>query len=108
MADPAGKPKPAFFIAVLVVVAGLGAFSFYRCNAKKTDTPKGQTDGSDKIDMKSIKTQAGGSGRPQTDELVRRGQVGGGRRRVVDRRRRGFPVDARSGQWCPALGAVAS
>ncbi|MEO7730578.1 MAG: phosphate ABC transporter substrate-binding/OmpA family protein [Kofleriaceae bacterium] len=67
MANGAGKPKPAFFVVALVVVAALVGFAFYRWNAKKTDTPKGQTDGSDKIDMKSIKTQAGGSGQPQAE-----------------------------------------
>jgi len=36
MADGAGKPKPAFFIAVLAVVAGLVGLAFYRCNAKKS------------------------------------------------------------------------
>jgi NitT/TauT family transport system substrate-binding protein len=58
MANGAGKPKPTFFLAVLAVVAGLVALSFYRCNAKKSATT---TDGSDKIDMGSIKQQAGGS-----------------------------------------------
>jgi ABC-type nitrate/sulfonate/bicarbonate transport system substrate-binding protein len=58
MANGAGKPKPAFFLAVLVVVAGLVGIAFYRWNAKKSDT--GPNAGSDKIDMKSIKQQAGG------------------------------------------------
>jgi len=30
MANGAGKPKPAFFLAVLAVVAGLVGLSFYR------------------------------------------------------------------------------
>lgn len=60
MANAGSKPKPAFFLAVLVVVAGLVGIAFYRWNAKKTD--HGQTDGSAKIDMGSIKQQAGGSG----------------------------------------------
>jgi len=60
MANGTGKPKPAFFLAVLVVVAGLGGFAFYRWNAKKPDTQP--TTGSSKIDMGSIKQQAGGSG----------------------------------------------
>jgi NitT/TauT family transport system substrate-binding protein len=38
MANGAGKPKPAFFIAVLVVVAGLVGVALWRCNAKKKDT----------------------------------------------------------------------
>ncbi|HRC56452.1 MAG: OmpA family protein [Myxococcales bacterium] len=50
----AGKPKPAFFLAVLAVVAGLCGMAFYRCNAKKKvvdDAP---------IDLKTIKENAGG------------------------------------------------
>ncbi len=56
MANGAGKPKPAFFIAVLAVVAGLCGLAFYRCNAKKTapDEP------ADKISMTDIQKQAGG------------------------------------------------
>src|SRR5215510_4364841 len=61
MANGAGKPKPAFFLAVLVVVAGLVGLSFYRWNSKKTDSGYG-TGSSDKIDMSDIKKQAGGSG----------------------------------------------
>ena len=34
MADGAGKPKPAFFIAVAVVVAGLIALAVMRCKGK--------------------------------------------------------------------------
>ena len=57
MAGAAGKPKPAFFIAVLAVVAGLCGLAFYRCNAKKAaDEP------ADKVDITQIKQQAGGSG----------------------------------------------
>ena len=49
-----GKPKPAFFLAVLAVIAALVAFSVYRCaGKKKTDKPK-QT-----IDIKDIKDQSG-------------------------------------------------
>ncbi|HSR99366.1 MAG TPA: phosphate ABC transporter substrate-binding/OmpA family protein [Kofleriaceae bacterium] len=59
MANGSGKPKPAFFIAALLVVAGLVGVAFYRFNAKKTDAP---ATGSGKIDMGSIKQQAGGSG----------------------------------------------
>jgi ABC-type nitrate/sulfonate/bicarbonate transport system substrate-binding protein len=42
MSNGAGKPKPTFFIAILVVVLGLVGFAFYRCNAKKQkeDTPE--------------------------------------------------------------------
>lgn len=53
----AGKPKPAFFIAVLAVVAGLVGLAFYRCNSKKS----GGTSDGQKIDMTDIKKQAGGS-----------------------------------------------
>ena len=60
MANGAGKPKPAFFLAVLAVVAGLVGLSFYRWNSKKTDSGHGT--GSDKIDMSDIKKQAGGGG----------------------------------------------
>src|ERR1044071_8219999 len=59
MANGSGKPKPAFFLAVLLVVAGLVGVAFYRFNAKKSDAP---ATGSGKIDMGSIKQQAGGSG----------------------------------------------
>src|SRR5688572_28917929 len=50
------KPKPAFFIAVLAVVAGLVGLAFYRCNAKKSAEKAGNGTG---IDMKDIKKQAG-------------------------------------------------
>lgn len=67
MANGAGKPKPAFFIVALVVVAGLVGLSFYRCNAKKT-ADSGQTGkGSDKIDMASIKNQAGNGSAAQAE-----------------------------------------
>jgi outer membrane protein OmpA-like peptidoglycan-associated protein/ABC-type nitrate/sulfonate/bicarbonate transport system substrate-binding protein len=58
MANGSSKPKPSFFIAVLVVVAGLVAFAFWRMN-KKADT--GQQNGPN-IDLKDLKKQAGGSG----------------------------------------------
>ncbi len=38
MSNGAGKPKPAFLIAVLAVVAGLCGLAFYRCNSSKKDT----------------------------------------------------------------------
>ncbi|MEO8701120.1 MAG: phosphate ABC transporter substrate-binding/OmpA family protein [Kofleriaceae bacterium] len=49
MANGAGKPKPAFFIAVLVVVAALIGFAVYRCKGGG-DKPKDPvvTEGSDK------------------------------------------------------------
>ena len=55
-----GKPKPAFFIAVLAVVAGLVGMAFWRCNAKKADS--GQVDNGsagDKINIADIKGKAG-------------------------------------------------
>jgi len=66
MANAAGKPKPAFFLAVLAVVAGLVGFAFYRWNAKRTDA--GPKPASDKIDMGSIKQQAGGGSGSQQAE----------------------------------------
>lgn len=69
MANGAGKPKPAFFLAVLVVVAGLVGLAFFRWNSKKAVSGKGP-DQTDKIDMGSIKQQAGGgtgSGAPQAE-----------------------------------------
>src|SRR5688572_24586789 len=49
MTNAAGKPKPAFFIAVLVVVAGLGALAYMRCKGKSDDkkTTTSDTTGSD-------------------------------------------------------------
>ena len=58
MADGAGKPKPAFFIAVLVVVTGLIGLAFYRCNAKKHD----EISKTDNINIKDIKNQSGSAG----------------------------------------------
>jgi hypothetical protein len=54
MADGAGKPKPAFFIAVIAVVLGLCGLAFYRCNAKKTETA-GTGSGSNYIDPNIVK-----------------------------------------------------
>lgn len=54
MSQPAGKPKPAFFIAVLVVIAALVGLAVVRCTKKKgTDTPAQQKD----IDLGKIKDQ---------------------------------------------------
>jgi NitT/TauT family transport system substrate-binding protein len=58
----AGKPKPAFFIAVAAVVLGLVGLSVYRCTAKKT------TDKTDNINLKDIKKQAGSNGGVTTAE----------------------------------------
>src|SRR5262245_29315208 len=52
MAQPAGKPKPAFFIAVLVVIAALVGLAVVRCTKKKGgDTPQQKSD----IDINKIK-----------------------------------------------------
>jgi ABC-type nitrate/sulfonate/bicarbonate transport system substrate-binding protein len=59
MADGAGKPKPAFFIAVLAVVAGLVGLAFYRCNAKKTTEAGGGSGSSGYIDPSIVKTGSG-------------------------------------------------
>ena len=56
-AGGAGKPKPAFFIAVLVVVAGLVGMAFWRCNKRKDDEKKSASGSA--IDIKDIKNQGG-------------------------------------------------
>src|SRR5689334_25439234 len=62
MANGAGKPKPAFFIAVLAVVLGLCGLAFYRCNAKKSaGTGSGGSGGSDYIDPNIVKKGSNGS-----------------------------------------------
>jgi NitT/TauT family transport system substrate-binding protein len=43
MSNGAGKPKPAFFIAVLVVVAGLCALAYMRCRGKSESGGGGET-----------------------------------------------------------------
>jgi len=43
MSNPGGKPKPAFFIAVLLVIAALGGFAFYRYTKKSSDTSETAT-----------------------------------------------------------------
>lgn len=54
MTQAAGKPKPAFFIAVLVVIAALVGLAVVRCTKKKgTDTPTQTKD----IDLGKIKDQ---------------------------------------------------
>src|SRR5687767_1910074 len=52
MTNGAGKPKPAFFIAVLVVAAGLVGMSLWRCSKKKDEAGK-PTQGSN-IDIKDL------------------------------------------------------
>src|SRR5215510_13459896 len=58
----AGRPKPAFFVAILAVIAGLVGMAYWRCNAKKSTDGDGNAKTTDKIDIKDIKKQAGGSG----------------------------------------------
>ncbi len=52
MANGAGKPKPAFFIAVIAVVLGLVGMAVYRCNSKTTG---GEAKPGDKIDPNIVK-----------------------------------------------------
>jgi NitT/TauT family transport system substrate-binding protein len=60
MTSAPGKPKPAFFLAVLAVVAGLVGLSFYRCRSQPADpATAGSATGSATIDMGAIKQQAG-------------------------------------------------
>ncbi|HVK76167.1 MAG TPA: phosphate ABC transporter substrate-binding/OmpA family protein [Kofleriaceae bacterium] len=61
MSNPSGKPKPAFFIAVLVVIAGLIGFAFMRCSKKRGDDKTGAGTGTQKIDLDDIKKGAGGA-----------------------------------------------
>jgi NitT/TauT family transport system substrate-binding protein len=62
MANGTGKPKPAFFIAVLAVVAGLVGLAFYRCNAKKSSGGSGSAGSGDYIDPNIVKKNGSGSG----------------------------------------------
>lgn len=52
MANGGSKPKPAFFLAVLAVVAGLVGLAFYRCNAKKSDDKAAGSAASDTVTFK--------------------------------------------------------
>src|SRR5262245_37271723 len=56
MSNGAGKPKPAFFIAVLAVVAGLVGLALYRCKAKKSG---GGQDQPVQVDPNIVKKPAG-------------------------------------------------
>jgi len=67
MSNGTGKPKPAFFLAVLLVVGGLVGMAFWRCNAKK-DNATVTTDGSGKIDINDLKKNAGANGSGQQAE----------------------------------------
>jgi NitT/TauT family transport system substrate-binding protein len=55
MNEAAGKPKPAFFISVVVVVMALIAFAVIRCNRKST----GSGTSSAPIDINQVKQQSG-------------------------------------------------
>src|SRR5215208_5557136 len=55
MAEGTGKPKPAFFIAVLAVVAGLVGLAFYRCNAKKSAGGGSGSGSGDYVDPNIVK-----------------------------------------------------
>ncbi len=68
MTQAAGKPKPAFFIAVLVVIAALIGFAVMRCTKKK-DPKTGAGSGSQKIDIKDIKDQAGAPTKLEMDDI---------------------------------------
>src|SRR5688572_32865771 len=61
MADGAGKPKPAFFLAVLAVVAGLVGLALYRCNAKKTTEGGGGSGTAGYIDPNLVKKNGSGA-----------------------------------------------
>src|SRR5689334_21765259 len=55
MSNPAGKPKPAFFAILAIVVLGLVGYAYYRYSNKgKADTGK-----TDTVDLSKIKEQAG-------------------------------------------------
>jgi NitT/TauT family transport system substrate-binding protein len=56
MSNAAGKPKPAFFIVLALVIAGLVGMAAWRYLAKgKTDEPKADQ----KVDLDKLKEQAG-------------------------------------------------
>src|SRR5262245_41459679 len=56
MSNAGGKPKPTFFIAVLVVIAALVGFAVVRCSGKK------KTDEKKPIDLAAIRDAGGGGG----------------------------------------------
>lgn len=62
MPQAGGKPKPAFFIAVLAVIAALVGLSVYRCSAKKKAKKP------DAVDISKIKQQAGSNATPGNAE----------------------------------------
>ena len=58
MAQPGGKPKPAFFIAVVAVIAALVAFAVMR-GSSKSKKSNGGGSGTAKVNIDDIKKQAG-------------------------------------------------
>ncbi|HWU86011.1 MAG TPA: phosphate ABC transporter substrate-binding/OmpA family protein [Kofleriaceae bacterium] len=59
MSNGAGKPKPAFFVAILVVVLGLIGFAYMRFTKKKEEAAGGAGSGSQFVDPRKA---GGGSG----------------------------------------------
>jgi len=68
MANGGNKPKPAFYVAVAVVVVGLLGLALWRCSAKKGSSGGGKTGSGDKIDINDIKKQAGGDKAGQAEQ----------------------------------------
>ena len=66
MSNGAGKPKPAFFAAIAVIVLGLVGFAVYRMTAKKKDDPSGSGSGSQFTDPR--KPAGSGAAKPGTAE----------------------------------------
>src|SRR5689334_3827311 len=64
MTQPAGKPKPAFFVAVLVVIAALVGLAVVRCTKKKGGDQAAQKKD---IDLNKIKE---GQNLPKEAEAV--------------------------------------
>jgi NitT/TauT family transport system substrate-binding protein len=64
MSNGAGKPKPAFFAAITVIVLGLIGFAVYRMTAKKQDDTGGGS-GSQFVDPRK---PAGSAAKPSTAE----------------------------------------
>jgi NitT/TauT family transport system substrate-binding protein len=64
MSNGAGKPKPAFFAAIAVIVLGLIGFAFYRFSAKKKEDTGSVGSGSQFVDPR----KAAGSGAAKTAE----------------------------------------
>ena len=61
--QPSGKPKPAFFIAVIAVIAALVGFAILRGTSKSKKSTGGGS-GTAKVSIDDIKKQAGGTPTP--------------------------------------------